>query len=121
MTEPVRPDAEPSKRRPAGALYVPVRPGSNGCTARLFRTPVGVRTAVGFTSRRQLADALGADQPWIRLGAPALRALTEPLGAVDVTVDPKLAVKPGSGPAPTRSARPAPVAARDAAPPRVAV
>jgi hypothetical protein len=106
MTEPDRfDDAKPSERCPAGTLYVPVRPGSDGCAARLFRTPVGVRTAVGFTSRRQLAATLGHDQPWIRLGAPALRALTEPLGARTVTVDPKLAVdaEPGAA-APDRTA-----------------
>lgn len=92
MSQPAHTDDKASQRCPAGTLYVPVRPGSEGCAARLFRTPVGARTAVGFTSERQLAATLGTDQQWILLGAPALLALTEPLGAVTVTVDPQLAV-----------------------------
>ncbi|MFH8793254.1 SAV_915 family protein [Streptomyces sp. NPDC017941] len=87
-------DPEPSERRPAGPLFVPVRPGPAGCVARLFRTPVGGRTAVGFTTPLRLTDALGARQPWIRLSEPALRALTEPLGITAVTVDPRLTPAP---------------------------
>ncbi|GGZ01116.1 SAV_915 family protein [Streptomyces poonensis] len=82
-------DPEPSDRFPAGPLYVPVRPGPSGCAARLFRTPLGDRTAVGFTSERRLTATLGPDQAWIRLAAPALRALTAPLGITTVTVDPQ--------------------------------
>ncbi|MER5515536.1 SAV_915 family protein [Streptomyces sp. NPDC002763] len=89
-------DPEPSDRSPAGPLFVPVRPGPAGCAARLFRTPLGERTAVGFTSARRLAATLGPDQAWIRLAEPALRALTAPLGVTTVTVDPQL-----SAPAPT--------------------
>mgnify|MGYP006159167757 CR=1 FL=1 len=89
-------DPEPSERGPAGPLFVPVRPGPAGCVARLFRTPVGGRTAVAFTTPQRLTDELGARQPWIRLSEPALRALTEPLGVPRVTVDPRLA--PGSAP-----------------------
>ncbi|MEU2623776.1 SAV_915 family protein [Streptomyces sp. NPDC007157] len=88
-------DPEPSDRSPAGPLFVPVRPGPAGCAARLFRTPLGERTAVGFTSARGLAATLGPDQAWIRLAEPALRALTAPLGVTIVTVDPQL-----SAPAP---------------------
>ncbi|MEU6846568.1 SAV_915 family protein [Streptomyces sp. NPDC046716] len=83
-------DPEPAERFPAGPLFVPVRPGPFGYAARLFRTPLGGRTAVGFTSERALAATLGADQPWIRLAEPALRAMTAPLGAATVTVDPQL-------------------------------
>ncbi|GHH28818.1 SAV_915 family protein [Streptomyces lanatus] len=83
-------DPEPSERFPAGPLYVPVRPGPAACAARLFRTPLGDRTAVGFTSRRRLTATLGTDQPWIRLAEPALRSLTAPLGVTTVTVDPQL-------------------------------
>ncbi|MFG2503151.1 SAV_915 family protein [Streptomyces sp. NPDC048441] len=83
-------DPEPSEPGPAGPLFVPVRPGPAGCVARLFRTPVGGRTAVAFTTPQRLSAALGARQPWIRLSEPALRALTEPLGVCDVTVDPRL-------------------------------
>ena len=83
-------DPEPSDRFPAGPLYVPVRPGPAACAARLFRTPLGDRTAVGFTSRPRLVATLGHEQPWIRLSEPALRALTAPLGVTTVTVDPQL-------------------------------
>ncbi|MGW2403557.1 SAV_915 family protein [Streptomyces sp. NPDC001739] len=83
-------DPEPSDRIPAGPLFVPVRSGPAGCTARLFRTPLGGRTAVGFTSVQRLAAALGGGQPWVRLSEPALRALAEPLGATALTVDPRL-------------------------------
>ncbi|WP_329454339.1 SAV_915 family protein [Streptomyces sp. NBC_01497] len=83
-------DAEPSHRAPAGTLCVPVRPGAEGFCVRLFRTPLGGRTAVAFTSVRLLEATLGADQPWIRLAESALRALAEPLGASTLTVDPQL-------------------------------
>lgn len=84
-------DPEPSERVPAGPLFVPVRSGPAGCTARLFRTPLGGRTAVGFTSAQRLIAALGGGQPWVRLSEPALRALAEPVGAMVLTVDPRLA------------------------------
>ncbi|WP_328385639.1 hypothetical protein OHS81_17255 [Streptomyces sp. NBC_00400] len=84
-------DPEPAERVPAGLLFVPVRSGPAGCTARLFRTPLGGRTAVGFTSPQRLAAALGSDQPWVRLSEPALRALAEPVGATALTVDPRFA------------------------------
>nr|WP_237522291.1 SAV_915 family protein [Streptomyces sp. SID1328] len=69
-------------------MYVPVRPGPSGCAARLFRTPLGARTAVGFTSEHRLIAMLGPGQAWVRLAEPALRALTTPLGVTTVTVDP---------------------------------
>ncbi|QOV39746.1 hypothetical protein IM697_15925 [Streptomyces ferrugineus] len=87
-------DPEPSDRFPAGPLYVPVRPGPAACAARLFRTPIGDRTAVGFTSRRKLTATLGPDQSWIRLAEPALRSLTAPLGVTTVTVDPRFCAPP---------------------------
>ncbi|MYR62562.1 hypothetical protein GTY54_42300 [Streptomyces sp. SID625] len=95
-------DPEPSDRSPVGPLYVPVRPGPRGCAARLFRTPLGDRTAVGFTSERRLTTTLGAGQAWIRLAEPALRALAAPLGAVTVTIDPLFTAPPPgpAGPAP---------------------
>ncbi|MFI1833709.1 SAV_915 family protein [Streptomyces olivaceoviridis] len=97
-------DPEPSDRFPAGPLYVPVRPGPSGCAARLFRTPLGDRTAVGFTSERRLVVTLGAGQAWIRLAEPALRALTAPLGITSVTIDPLF-----TAPAPAPTPAPAPV------------
>ncbi|CDR05434.1 SAV_915 family protein [Streptomyces iranensis] len=96
-------DPEPDEPVPAGrVLYVPVRPGPVGCAVRLFRTPRGGRTAVGFSTRGRLAAVLGARQPWIRLGEPALRALAEPLGATSLTVDPRLAVREIAPPEPER-------------------
>ncbi|ATL25421.1 SAV_915 family protein [Streptomyces formicae] len=94
-------DPEPCEPGPAGPLFVPVRPGPAGCVARLFRTAVGGRTAVAFTTEARLGAALGDTQPWIRLSAPALRALVEPLGVGDVTVDPRLAAH-RVGPPPLR-------------------
>ncbi|MFD9501791.1 SAV_915 family protein [Streptomyces sp. NPDC060035] len=89
-------DPDPLQLNRAGALFVPVRPGSLGCCARLFRTPLGVRTAVAFTDERQLTLTLGQQQSWIRLSAPAVRALVAPLGVVGLIVDPLLAA-PGAG------------------------
>ncbi|MEU7428919.1 SAV_915 family protein [Streptomyces sp. NPDC040750] len=95
-------DPDPSDPSPAGPLYVPVRPGPSGCAARLFRTPLGDRTAVGFTSVLRLTATLGPDQAWIRLAEPALRVLTAPLGVTTVTVDPQFtAPAPRPMPAPT--------------------
>ncbi|MGP3684362.1 SAV_915 family protein [Streptomyces sp. IBSNAI002] len=92
-------DPEPEERIPAGPLYVPARPGGTHVTVRLFRSPLGARTAVGFTSPERLAATLGADQPWIRLSETALRAMAEPLGATLLTVDPGLTA-PAVAPAP---------------------
>ncbi|MEU4659894.1 SAV_915 family protein [Streptomyces sp. NPDC023723] len=94
-------DPEPCERFPAGPLYVPVRPGRSGCATLLFRTPLGRRTAVGFTSAGRLAATLGAGRPWIRLAEPALRALTAPFGVTTVTVDPQFTAPAAPAPAPT--------------------
>ncbi|MYW63396.1 hypothetical protein GTY65_04790 [Streptomyces sp. SID8379] len=86
-------DPEPCEPGPAGcrgSLYVPVRPGPAGCAALLLRTPLGGRTAVGFTSAQRLTATLGREQGWIRLAEPALRSLTEPLGVTAVAVDPSI-------------------------------
>ncbi|MBM9510317.1 SAV_915 family protein [Actinacidiphila acididurans] len=94
-------DAEPLEPGPAGhALFVPVRPGPAGCTTRFFRTAMGGRTAVAFTSERALVRALGPDRPWIRLSEPALRALAEPLGVTDLRIDPVLSAPPAGVGAP---------------------
>ncbi|MCX4455970.1 hypothetical protein OG585_25575 [Streptomyces sp. NBC_01340] len=92
-------DPEPCERFPAGLLFVPVRSGPTGCTARFFRTPLGGRTAVGFTSVASLTATLGPDQASIRLSEPALRALAAPLGVTALTVDPSF-----SAPAADRTA-----------------
>ncbi|MFD9480494.1 SAV_915 family protein [Streptomyces nojiriensis] len=83
-------DPEPEERVPAGPLYVPVLPGRAEVVVRLFRTPLGARTAAGFTSAERLAATLGAGQRWIRLSESALRAMAEPIGASLLTVDPTL-------------------------------
>ncbi|MFF3018536.1 SAV_915 family protein [Streptomyces sp. NPDC057939] len=96
-------DPEPEERVPAGPLFVPARPGPGRAVVRLFRTPLGARTAVGFTTAERLAATLGPEQPWIRLSESALRALAGPLGASSLTVDPTLtapAVAAATGPGP---------------------
>ncbi|WP_329173669.1 SAV_915 family protein [Streptomyces sp. NBC_01477] len=75
-------------------LYVPVRSGPAGVVVRLWRTPVGTRTAVAFTTDQRLRAALGPCQRWIRLSDSALRRLAEPLGATALTVDPLLFSRP---------------------------
>ncbi|MFD0266442.1 SAV_915 family protein [Streptomyces sp. NPDC127106] len=108
-------DPEPEERIPAGLLYVPVRPGN--CTEaviRLFRTPLGTRTAVGFTSPARLTDVLGAGHPYIRLSDAALRRMCEPLGAGLVTVDPALSAPPVT-PVPARVPARGPAGAQDPA------
>jgi hypothetical protein len=106
MPAPAAPEeSDPLEPSPAGpALYVPVRPGPAGCTARFFRTALGGRTAVAFTSLRRLTRTLGPDQPWTRISEPALRALAVPLGVTALRIDPAL-----SAPAPG-TARPQPAA-----------
>lgn len=83
-------DPEPEERVPAGPLYVPVLPGRAEVVVRLFRTPLGARTAVAFTSAERLTATLGAGLPWIRLSESALRAIAGPVGASLLTVDPTL-------------------------------
>ncbi|MET9543651.1 SAV_915 family protein [Streptomyces sp. NPDC006553] len=96
-------DPEPGEPFPAGRLCVPVRPGTCGFVTRLFRTPVGGRTAAAFTDPARLRAVLGADQPWILLSEPALRALTEPLGVRELRIDPVL-----TAPRPVTAAVPLP-------------
>ncbi|MGW8992928.1 SAV_915 family protein [Streptomyces zhihengii] len=98
-------DPEPGERIPAGWLCVPVRPGVHGCAARLFRTPVGERTAVAFTGPARLRAALGATHHWIPLSESALRALVAPLGVTRLTLDPQLTAP---APAPVAPFVPAP-------------
>lgn len=101
-------DQEPSEPAPAGrhqgALYVPVRPGPVGCVVRMFRTPLGGRTAVGFTTSERLAETLGDEQRWIPLSESALRSLARPLGVTALTVDPQL-VAPAVSDAPEETGR----------------
>ncbi|BAJ33032.1 MULTISPECIES: SAV_915 family protein [Kitasatospora] len=79
------------QQRPDDALLlVPVRPGPLGYTIRLFRTALGDRTAVAFTSEDLLVSVLGGTQLRTGLCAPALRALVAPLGITTLTIDPQL-------------------------------
>ncbi|WP_432148615.1 SAV_915 family protein [Streptomyces sp. bgisy029] len=96
-------DPDPDEQTRAGLLYVPVRQAPDGPALRVFRTPLGERTAVGFTHRDLLTTTLGAGQPAILLAEPALRALTAPLGVVRLVVDPVLSA-PAVGLRPTRAA-----------------
>ncbi|WPW26664.1 hypothetical protein P6B95_03975 [Streptomyces atratus] len=106
-------DPDPLQSNRTGALFVPVRPGSVGCGARLFRTSLGVRTAVAFTSERRLTLTLGQRQTWIRLSEPAVRALVAPLGVVGLVVDPLLAAPgPSASPAVKVTHRTAPAPQR---------
>ncbi|GAA2721349.1 hypothetical protein GCM10010315_43920 [Streptomyces luteosporeus] len=87
-------DGEPSHPGPAKPLYVPVRPCPWGFALRVFRTPLGTRTAVAFSSRRRLSDCLGPGVAAVRLSLPAVRALAAPLGVREVSVDPQLSAPP---------------------------
>ncbi|MCX5403368.1 hypothetical protein OHA37_05670 [Streptomyces sp. NBC_00335] len=118
-------DPEPEERVPAGPLYVPVLPGRAEVVIRLFRTPLGDRTAVGFTTAERLEATLGAGRPWIRLAESALRAMAGPVGASLLTVDPTLtapaaapvapvAQVPATAPVTTSAAQDPDVAARTA-------
>ncbi|MYS19104.1 hypothetical protein GA0115240_10477 [Streptomyces sp. DvalAA-14] len=107
-------DPEPLQAIPAGrCLYVPVRSGPLGSAARFFRTALGGRTAVAFTTEQRLVRTLGPAQEWIRLSEPALRALAAPLGITTLRIDPRLsapAARTPTGPAtaPTTPATGAP-------------
>ncbi|OLZ62552.1 hypothetical protein AVW11_22750 [Streptomyces amritsarensis] len=94
-------DPEPEERVPAGPLFVPVRPGTAEAVLRMYRTPLGDRTAVGFTRPDLLAATLGAGHPWIRLSESALRALAAPLGGYRLTIDPTFTA-PAVTPVPAR-------------------
>ncbi|WP_367130794.1 MULTISPECIES: SAV_915 family protein [Streptomyces] len=94
-SEPSEP-SHPAGHAPAPPLYVPVRPCACGFALRVFRSPLGARTAVAFTTERRLSDVLGPDQPAIRLALPAVRALASPLGVELVSVDPQLTAPPVS-------------------------
>ncbi|MGW2281817.1 SAV_915 family protein [Streptomyces sp. NPDC001770] len=112
--ESALPDSDPLERVPAGPpiasvpagpLFVPVRSGSARCPssvrARFFRTPLGARTAVAFTSESRLVATLGAGQQWVRLCEPALRDLAAPLGVRTLTVDPLLSAPRAAEPHPS--------------------
>lgn len=80
---------------------------------RLFRTPLGARTAVGFTGPDRLAATLGVEQPWIRLSESVLRAMAEPLGVSLLTVDPTFTAPPvAAAPPPAAPPQGSPIAAR---------
>ncbi|MFF7729419.1 SAV_915 family protein [Streptomyces sp. NPDC008001] len=86
--------SHPAGRTDARPLYVPVRRCACGFALRVFRSPLGERTAVAFTTERRLSDVLGPDQAAVRLALPAVRALASPLGVDQVSVDPQLTASP---------------------------
>ncbi|MGK5733955.1 SAV_915 family protein [Streptomyces sp. URMC 124] len=92
-SEPSEP-CQPAGRAPEQPLYVPVRRCAYGFALRVFRSPLGTRTAVAFTTERRLSDVLGPGQPSVRLALPAVRALATPLGVAAVSVDPQLTAPP---------------------------
>ncbi|HJD83532.1 SAV_915 family protein [Kitasatospora aureofaciens] len=92
-------DASGGQRPTAKGLFVPVHERGRVHLIRLFRTPLGTRTVVGFTSRARLATALGGDQACVELAEPILRELVEPLGVTRLIVDPDLV----AAPVPTRT------------------
>ncbi|KAB8171008.1 hypothetical protein FH609_001120 [Streptomyces sp. 3MP-14] len=106
MTRTTERDDEPEPGAPTrrGRLWVPVRTAAGGgAVVRLFRTPLGERTAVAFTGPERLVAALGAGHGWVTLGEPALRALVAPLGVEALCVDPALTA---SAPAPVAERAP---------------
>lgn len=104
-----RQDAEPNEPVPTGQLLVPVRSGPLGHTPRFFRSPLGARTAVAFSTEQRLTEVLGADQPWITLAEPALRAGR---AAGDHRAHRRPAGgRPGPSPLPTRLPAPSPLPA----------
>ncbi|MFD7964660.1 SAV_915 family protein [Streptomyces zaomyceticus] len=90
-------DPEPEEPDPAGLLYVPVRPGTHAVAVRVLRTPLGGRTAGGFTTAERLTATLGAEQSWTRLPESVLGVLAQPLGVELLTVDPTLTAPAVSG------------------------
>ncbi|MFD3513067.1 SAV_915 family protein [Streptomyces sp. NPDC058657] len=99
---PYSEDPDPEEQHPAARFHVPVRPGSDGCALRFFRTPVGVRAVVAFTTVERLRAVLGRKQPCIPLSEAALRDLAGPLGVGTLIVDPVLTA-PAAAHAPAAS------------------
>lgn len=56
-------DPDPSERFPAGPLYVPVRPGPAGCTARFFRTPSAAAQPLASPPRRSSSPHWARNRP----------------------------------------------------------
>jgi hypothetical protein len=69
-------------------LVVPVHAGPGMASLRCGRLPGGERVGIAFTSQAGLAKVMGADQPWIRLSAAAMRDMLAPLGVTRIQVDP---------------------------------
>ena len=69
-------------------LVVPVHTGSGMVSLRCGRLPSGERVGIAFTAEASLARAMGAGQPWIHMGAEAMRDMLAPLGVTRIQVDP---------------------------------
>lgn len=76
LDRPEDPDPEPSERIPAGLLYVPVRSGPAGCTARFFRTPWAVVRPSGSPRRRSSPPPSARNRP--ASGSPNPRCARSP-------------------------------------------
>lgn len=84
------------------SVFVPVRASHNCLVLRLFRTPLGERTAVAFTSEQRLVATFGPDQAWTLLSEPFLRHEAARHGVALLTVDPTFAA-PAPQPLPAPS------------------
>lgn len=73
-------------------IVVPVRTGTGVVSLRCGRLPAGERVGLAFTTEARLAEAMGADQPWIRIDERAMRAMLAPLGVNRIQVDPGIVV-----------------------------
>ena len=69
-------------------LVVPVHARPGMASLRCGRLPGGERVGIAFTSQAGLAEVMGADQPWIRVSAAALRDMLARLGVTRIQVDP---------------------------------
>src|SRR5262249_36343973 len=75
-------------------LFVPVRYTESGALVlRLGRLGgESLRVGIAFSSERRLVQASSPGQQWVRLTAPALRAMLRPLGVDRIQLDPGLVV-----------------------------
>ncbi|GAB6902746.1 hypothetical protein JCM9957A_58380 [Kineosporia succinea] len=76
-------------------LFVPTRVGPTGLhVVRVLRSAGGGRTAIAFTDPGLLLEVMGPGHTWTTLSRAALLSLVEPLGVVDLALDPQLVAGP---------------------------
>jgi type III secretion system (T3SS) SseB-like protein len=71
-------------------LFVPVRGIGSMLRLRLFRSRTGQSTAVAFSSAERLVALLGAAQGWVHVDRSVVASLIEPLGVLELVIDPVL-------------------------------